>query len=269
MQIEIVYEDDYIIVVNKPAGLLCQGGSILGAKAPKQPTVYNYLLKYLASKGDTVSNVGRTIGKNNNDCRTALKIIHRLDSHVSGLLVFAKSINAAAQLSLDFNKRIVNKHYVAVLRGNLPVTTKPIIIEDSLLISKFHNDHTGQKEIIAKNSVKEASLQYQSLLNFTSPLGEALSFVLIKPITGRKHQIRVQMASRGYPIYGDLKYGDLTRERIHKSPWIALHAFRLELQHPINRNSLAVEAFIPKSWVDCFGIQFYSRAVNLIKSRFV
>ncbi len=161
--------------------------------------------------------------------------IHFLDRPVSGVMLFGLSSKGASRLNEQFRARTMQKTYIAIVEGT------PVQKEARL-------EHHLAKDRQA-NVTKIVSPQHpegkRSVLRYRVLRSEAgLSWILVQPETGRSHQIRVQLASLGTPIYGDVKYGA-------KQAWdgvIALHALRLELQHPISKEKLAIEAPLTARW---------------------
>lgn len=210
--IEILYEDNHLLVINKPAGLLSQedfSGS---------PDVLTLCKKYLKKEYNKPGNV-------------FLGLLHRLDKPVSGVMMLAKTSKAASRISKQIRNREIDKTYLAVVEGETPK-------------NGFLNHHLIKDEknnivnVVSKNmkGSKESSLTYQALA-----YNKGLSVVKIHLITGRAHQIRVQFAEESYPIWGDKKYGN------DKSQGIALHAYQLNLEHPTLKNELKVQAYPPLS----------------------
>lgn len=148
--------------------------------------------------------------------------VHRLDKETSGVMVYAKSSACAALLSKQITGGAIHKHYYAVIRG-LP-EEKNGIMKDLLFRDKAKN-----KTFVVnrkRGGVKEASLEYEII-------GEAQGFALADILlhTGRTHQIRAQFSSRGFPLYGDRRYGGCAGE-------LALFAYRLEFRHPFSGEML-------------------------------
>jgi 23S rRNA pseudouridine1911/1915/1917 synthase len=161
--------------------------------------------------------------------------IHFLDRPVSGVMVFGLSSKGASRLNEQFRARTMQKTYVAIVEG------RPAMREGQLEHYLAKDRATNMTGIVSAKHPdgKRSVLRYKVL----STVGD-LSWVLVQPETGRSHQIRVQLASLGTPIYGDLKYGAREAWDGH----IALHAFRLELKHPISKESLIIEAPLSQRW---------------------
>ena len=215
-QLEILYEDNHLLVVNKPAALPTMG------VATGKPSVLEAARHYIAQKYQKPGNV-------------YLGIVSRLDAPVTGVLVMARTSKAASRLSDAFRLRQVEKTYWAVALGNV----EPV---EARLEHYLRKDERHKRVHVTHGDCPDAQvarLAYRRLAAHHD-----LSLVEIRLETGRKHQIRVQMAKVGWPILGDLKYGGGTGF----SPGIALHARRLALIHPVRRQPLAIEAPVPSSW---------------------
>ena len=222
---EILLDDGPLLAVNKPAGLLTQG-------VPEgQPSLEHLLKAHLKSTMEKPGNV-------------YLGVPHRLDRPVSGLVIFAKNSKAAARLAEQFRERSIRKFYLAIVEG-LPIPTEGRLIDWLLKDGEKAHVTVATKD---NPQAKKSILDYEVI---ASRHGRTL--VQIELQTGRMHQIRVQFASRGWPIVGDFQYGaprdPAAAASNESSPsCIALHAWRLELQHPIRYDMIQIEAPIPKNW---------------------
>jgi 23S rRNA pseudouridine1911/1915/1917 synthase len=242
--LEILCEDGPLLAVNKPAGLLT-----LGAK-PGVATLERQVKQFLKEKYDKPGNV-------------YLGIPHRLDRPVSGVVVFAKNSKCAARLAEQFRERQVRKVYWAL------VERPPDPPEGELIDWLLKAPDQARVEIVSANArgAREARLKYRVLRShseFRIPNSELLlphsgrekterTLLELEPLTGRTHQIRVQLAGRGWPIVGDAQYGAVTR-LVEPQPAdprdapIALHARRLTILHPIRYDSLTITAPLPTNW---------------------
>lgn len=226
MNPDILLEDGPLIAVNKPAGLLTQG-------VPHgHPTLEAWVKEYLRRKYSKPGNV-------------YLGVPHRLDRPVSGIVVFAKNSKAAARLAEQFRERSVRKFYLAVTER---IPDQPAGRLTDWLLKDAVAAHVS---IVAAETegAREAVLDYRIL---TQHAGRALLEIELQ--TGRMHQIRVQLASRGWNIVGDLQYGATldpdtaaTYDRL-VTP-IALHARRLSLSHPVRYDRIELEAPVPPDWM--------------------
>lgn len=210
MKTEIIYEDNDVLVVYKPAGLAAQTAKV--------------------GQADVVSEL------KNHMRQSYLGVIHRLDQPVEGLLVFAKNQKAAAGLTEQLRNQgdggTLNKHYYAVLCGRS--AAKEGRLEDRLCRGE------GSKAIVAdKEGAKCAALSYRVLQTIDSPA--ELTLIEVRLETGRFHQIRAQMAHHGLPLAGDLKYGSEESKRLSAQLGVgnvALCACRLEFEHPVSHKKM-------------------------------
>ena len=202
---EILFEDEDLIVVKKPAGMASQ------EERGRDPDMVSFLKNHLVKSGYKG--------------QPYIAVIHRLDKPVGGLLVYAKNKQTAAALSSQLQTAAFGKCYLAVLTGRRPSvqgTLTDLMIRDP----KTNTSHVAMPG--EKGEIKKAVLDYEVL----SVNGSALSLVRIRLHTGRHHQIRVQMAHAGAGIYGDTKYNPLFRNQ--KNGWheLALFSDRLTFKHP-------------------------------------
>ena len=192
-QLDILYEDKDVIVVIKPAGVQSQSADSF------QDDMVSLLKKHIAGSRQEGTGDEPYIG-----------VVHRLDTMVEGVMVYAKTRDAAAQLSRQVRDGDIGKRYQAVLCG-IP-KDKTGHLTDYLV-----QDARTNMSRVAKASdagAKQAELTYR-LLDKKFVGGEQLSRVEIELITGRHHQIRVQFASRGWPVLGDIKYGSRKADRLY------------------------------------------------------
>jgi 23S rRNA pseudouridine1911/1915/1917 synthase len=214
--LDVLYEDNHLLVINKPAGLVSQGAT------EDEPSAVKLAKEYLKRKYKKPGNV-------------YVGVVSRLDAQVSGVLVLARTSKAAARLSEQFRERQTRKVYWAVVQ-------KPPKEDAATLTDWLKKDEKTQKMVVTTAhaiGAQKARLSYRVLKRL--PAGALLEIELE---TGRKHQIRVQLAHLGCPILGDRKYGS----RRHFSSGIALHARTLEIAHPVKKESLTFTAPLPKGW---------------------
>lgn len=211
----VLYEDNHLLVVDKPPGMSTQGA------LPGAPSAVEWAKSYLKRRYAKPGNV-------------FVGVVSRLDRDVSGVLVLARTSKAAARLSEQFRNRSTEKIYWAVVDGAPPPTFACV---DWLLAA----ERLPRVQVVAADvaGAGEARLRGRTLRR----AGRG-TLVEVTLETGRKHQIRAQLASRGWPIVGDRRYGSQRRF----AAGIALHARRLTLEHPTRRESLSFEAPPPKSW---------------------
>jgi len=211
--LKILLEDNHLLVVCKPGGITVQGD---GHKVD----LIGMCKIYIKEKYNKTGNV-------------FCSAVHRLDTPASGIVVLARTSRAARRLQEQFKTRQVQKFYQALCEGPL----QPGIYEDRLV-----QDERLRKARLAEEG-KEARLQVLSCRAVKlKPIAKILYLLEIQLLTGRYHQIRCQLSSRGLPIVGDFKYGSrfiLSKDKSHSS--IFLHAGLLEIEHPVRRESLRFE----------------------------
>jgi 23S rRNA pseudouridine1911/1915/1917 synthase len=211
-RLHIVYEDDDIIVVTKGYGLLS-----MGTDNVKQGTAYSLLREYVKRK----------------DPRNKIFIVHRLDQHTSGLMMFAKTVEAKETMQHNWNNMVLERRYVAVVEGKLEPeegTVRSYLAENSQHeVYSTENEEEGQLAITRYKTLKSRS---------------GYSLVELELDTGRKNQIRVHMKDQGHPIAGDRKYGAQTSP-IHR---VALHARTLRFVHPTTRKDMYFTTDIPAAF---------------------
>lgn len=212
--LNIIYEDNHIIVVEKPVNIPSQGDKT------GDLDMLTLIKQYIKEKYNKPGEV-------------YLGLVHRLDRPVGGVMVFAKTSKAASRLSEQVRVKDFKKKYLVVVNGKME--KQKGILEDYLLKNEKANMSKVVKEG-TKNS-KLASLEYE-VLKYNSEID--LSVLKIDLHTGRHHQIRVQLSSRNHSIYGDQKYGG----RGHGKQ-IALWAYELTLLHPITKESMTFKV-LPK-----------------------
>ena len=201
--LKILYEDNSIIVVVKPKGILSQ------SDITNEKDMLTILKEYIKEKYQKPGNV-------------YLGLVHRLDKPVGGVMVFARNSKSASRLSEQIRKGQMQKYYYAVIHGIIPK-------KDCILIDKIEKIDNKRVLLNTKNG-KEAKLEYR-ILNEK----DNLSLIDIHLLTGRYHQIRLQFSSRGYPLYGDHLYGSNIKDNI------ALFAYRLSFYHPITHELMTFE----------------------------
>ena len=211
----LLYADDAIVVVYKPAGLAVQ------TKKMGEKDLESLLRTWQAGQG-----AGTYIG-----------VVHRLDQPVEGVLVFAKEKKAAAALTKQLSDGTLNKHYYAVLCGY------PAVAEGEL-VDYLRKEGSVAVAVTGREmnfpDAKIAKLHYSILEKINQPMPLALADVCIE--TGRFHQIRVQFAHAGWPLLGDTKYGNTTVAGTAGSPayrGVALCAYSLDFTHPGNGKKMS------------------------------
>lgn len=219
----VIFEDNHLLVVNKPTGLPTMG------VAEDRPSVLSVAKDYIKRRYNKPGNV-------------YLGVVSRLDAPVTGVLVIARTSKAAKRLNEQFRARSVEKIYWALVEGKI----NP---EEGVCVDLMTEDKRHRRMWVVGPTIpdaKEARLTYCTLSSIKK--GTHLEIHLE---TGRKHQIRLQLAERGYPILGDRKYGSVRR-------WpegIALHARRLTIDHPILHEPITFEAPLPKPWKELIDLR--------------
>ena len=214
--LDILFEDNHCLAIAKPAGALSTHYE------GREETMDRLVKAYLKEKYQKPGNV-------------FLGVVHRLDKPVSGVLLFARNSKAAARLAEQFRQGSVEKIYWAVVEGDVPRQAGSL--EDWLKRDKVQ----GRVEVEEPRTPgsRLALLHYEKL-----SMHGGLSLVEVRPQTGRTHQLRVQLAHHGQPIYGDAKYGSVhTFERA-----IALHARSLTFLHPVRNEPISLMAELPRGW---------------------
>lgn len=206
-KLKVIYEDNHIIVVEKPVNIPSQGDKT------GDTDMLTIIKEYIKEKYNKPGNV-------------YLGLIHRLDRPVGGVMVFAKTSKAAARLSEQVREKEFQKSYLVIVDGKME--KEKGTLEDYLL----KNEKTNTSKVVkegTKNS-KYAKLDYE-VLKYDKELNLSVLKILLH--TGRHHQIRVQLSSRGHSIYGDQKYGG----RGHGKQ-IALWAYKLQISHPVSKEKM-------------------------------
>ncbi len=214
--LDILFEDNHLLAVNKPAGTATMGVSA------ETPSIVNLAKEYLKQRYNKPGNV-------------YLGVVSRLDAVVSGVLLLARTSKAAARLNEQFSSHRVEKTYWAIVSGQI----EPPAAE---LVDWVYKDEPHKRMAVAarrSDDTQQARLRYGML----HPVGPD-SMIEVELITGRKHQIRLQLAARGHAVRGDRKYGS----QQHFAAGIALHARRLVVEHPTLHEPVEIVAPLPMAW---------------------
>lgn len=216
--LQVIYEDNHLLAVAKPAGLLVQGDRSGDATLREQAKAY---LKQKYAKPHGVY----------------LGLVHRLDRPVSGVVLFARTSKAAGRLSRQFRERTVAKRYLAIVVDRLPADRGELV---AYLAKR------GDARGITRAALHPFAGANQARLVYTvAERDNRFALVTVEPVTGRRHQIRAQLALIGCPILGDVKYG---AARTLADRRIGLHAWQLEVAHPISAAPLVLSAPPPPGW---------------------
>jgi 23S rRNA pseudouridine1911/1915/1917 synthase len=169
-----------------------------------------------------------------------LGLVHRLDRPVSGVVLFARTSKAAARLSEQFRAGTIRKTYQALVEGEV------IAAAGELCDWLIKNEETNVVRVAGAQMVdaRKSTLRYRRLESERLKTGEGVTLLEVTPLTGRSHQIRVQLAHAGHPIHGDAKYG----ARHGGGGTIALHAAELTFEHPVRHEPVTVTSPTPAAW---------------------
>jgi 23S rRNA pseudouridine1911/1915/1917 synthase len=214
--LQILYEDNHLLAIAKPAGLATMG-------TPQgRPTLLTLAKEYVKQRYGKPGNV-------------YLGVVSRLDAPVTGVVLLARTSKAAARLTEQFRSRGVEKSYWALVEGIVEPPAGTLV--DWLAEDERHR----RMHIVGPTmpGAKEARLAYRRL-----SIAADNSLLEVELETGRKHQIRLQLANHGHPVVGDRKYGS----QVAFSPGIALHARRLTVLHPTTGVRVELQAPLPASW---------------------
>jgi 23S rRNA pseudouridine1911/1915/1917 synthase len=223
----IIFEDNHLLVINKDAGVLVQGDKT--GDTPLSDLAKAYVKEKYQKPGEVF-----------------MGVIHRIDRPVSGLVLMARTSKALERMNEQFKNREIEKKYLAVVRNRPPANA------GNLVHWLIKNPETN----VTKAYEKEVPNSMRSELNYKL-IGELDGFYLLEvnPITGRPHQIRVQLASMNCPIVGDNKYG---YPRGNKDKSICLHAHSVKFLHPVKKEEMQLFAALPLD-------PFWQKILPLIK----
>lgn len=206
---EVVYEDNHIIIVNKAVGEIVQGDKT--GDTPLSEIIKSYLKEKYNKPGNVFCGV-----------------VHRIDRPVEGLVIFAKTSKALERLNKMLRDGNIHKTYWALVEGHVEKdqdTLENFLRSDARMNKTFvstQNDNDAKKSILTYSTVAK---------------GENYTLLEINLLTGRKHQIRAQLSSIGQPIKGDLKYG---ARRSNRNGGISLQAHRIQFTHPVSKESIDI-----------------------------
>ena len=207
--IDIAYEDDYLLIINKPKGIIIHDDD-----KNKHNTLSNRVANYYAK----------------NNLNINVRFAHRLDFDTTGLIIYAKDSLSFSYLNHYIENHELKRYYLALVEGNFNNTKGKIIKNIG------RDRHNNNKYLISKSG-KEAITNYEVIKQY-----EGYSLVKLLLETGRTHQIRVHMAYIGHPLLGDELYGKKSK-LINRC---ALHSYKLDFIHPVTRKNIVIEASIPE-----------------------
>lgn len=228
--LDIVYEDDDLAVINKPAGMMVHAGAGATDDARNRGTLVNALLHHLAS----LSGVGGELRPG---------IVHRLDKETSGLIVVAKQDEAHRKLGAQFAAREVKKKYVALVHGWVKK-------DSGTMAESISRDRVRRTRMTTRlEGGRAAATHYRVVRRLDTKFGK-FTLLDVKIDTGRTHQIRVHVAAMGHPVVGDTMYGAPRQARGHSAaiglPRNFLHAAELEFRHPRSGETIALRSELPE-----------------------
>lgn len=213
MKIDILFEDDFLLIVNKPAGILSQG-----TVDPKRRHLLSFLQEQLP--------------------HLKLYLHHRLDKDTSGVFLLSKNEKANKRLTEIFSKHEIEKTYMALCKPKADFSETEWQVKNHLAPVKNSNRQL-MRMVVVKKGGWYAETQFKILAK-----KEKFYWIEAKPLTGRTHQIRVHMAENKMPILGDFLYGG----KSELVPRLMLHAGELKFPHPIHNELIGVKAELPKDF---------------------
>lgn len=212
--LDIVYEDEDLLVINKQAGII-----VHPTKTYPCHTLANGIAKYIEDRSESFK----------------LRFINRLDMNTTGLILVGKNSYAQSQLIKDMGANRITKNYIAFVAGSLP--------KDKLTIDlPIGNPYTERPTRAVMEDGQKSITHVEVLKTYNTVSGESFSKVGLKLETGRTHQIRVHLSHIGHPILGDELYGDDHFDLINRQ---ALHACHLEFYHPVTKELIELDAPLP------------------------
>ena len=227
MPLDVVFEDEYILVVNKEAGVVvhpAEQGKFMGKSLVNAA---------LAHVGDGLKGIGGVLRPG---------IVHRLDKDTSGLIIIAKTDMAHQNMVELFKSRNVKKNYMALLKGALPV-------DHGFIEEPIGRDSRNRKLMsVHRINAKDAKTEFWKIATYKY---KTQTYVLVNVglHTGRTHQIRVHFSSIGHPLVGDSQYGDPGLNKLFRDSFGLkrqfLHAYNLKFEHPINKKTVDLEIGLP------------------------
>lgn len=240
---QILYEDHDIIVCYKPTGIATQTAKI------GQPDMVSEVMNYLSASKENVADAANKIsGRRGTKTAPYVGLVHRLDQPVEGILVFGKNQKVSGILSRQITENRMEKYYYAVVNAGKLSRQQDTKLKGTLIDYLYRDGKTNASCIAAKEKegAKRAELSYKVLKRI--PIEDAgeteAALVEIKLVTGRHHQIRVQMSHAGMSLFGDYKYADEQTKKVSdllQQKQVALCAYKLCFDHPMTGNRLVFQ----------------------------
>lgn len=232
--LSVLYEDNHLLVVNKPCGIATMG------TRTDETSLALMAADYLTRKYHKPG-------------KAFVGVVSRLDAFASGVLVFARTSKAASRLSEQIRQRSTSKRYLVCVEADVPVSDSYLQIEDYL----FKNEEAHRIQTVRSYQVgtQLAQLRYRCLQRSSQ-----YSILEVDLLTGRKHQIRVQLATRGMTVFADTKYGS-------KLKWpnsIGLHCYRNVIVHPTQKTSMSFQC-MPSHWIEKLGTVAYQEMLYRLR----
>jgi 23S rRNA pseudouridine1911/1915/1917 synthase len=233
-KIEIIYEDNFLIIINKPAGLV-----VHNPPGKQDPSVVDYIVRHIQDVKKIQWPYPERPG-----------IVHRLDKDTSGLMIIAKTPEILEKLQAQFKERSVQKEYVALCYGYVSPERGSIMADIARHASKDKQTVIPEEideeslEKLAKGVIRQAQTDYDTLKHYEYKK-QPLTLILAKPKTGRMHQIRIHLKHLGFPIIGDPMYFFKPSRRLSKELNIYrqfLHAVKLTFVHPETKKKLEIKS---------------------------
>lgn len=235
MEMKIIFEDEDIMVVDKPAGIL-----VHPTLAREKNTLVDFLKSHIPG-----------LEKLNWPDPKRPGIVHRLDKDTSGLIIIAKTLEILTKLQGQFKNRQVKKIYLALVLGK--IIPKEGKIEAALIRSKAGTQKVQEIDYAISKIPLRPALTFYKIINQYKFKNDILTLVEVTPKTGRMHQIRIHLKYIGYPIVGDQLYNTKSSRKISKELNLHrqfLHAQKIEFRHPASNNVLKFESNLPKKLID-------------------
>ncbi len=216
MNLEVLYTDNHLIAVNKQAGEIVQGDKT--GDQPLSEKVAHYLKVQFNKPGDAF-----------------IGVIHRIDRPVSGVVLMARTSKGLSRMNELFRDRKIRKTYLALVEGLVKETEATLVH----YLAKNESQNRSRASLNPADGLLRCELNYTVLYRT-----DRYTLLEVEPLTGRHHQIRVQLSAMGWAIRGDVKYG---ARRGNPDRSICLHAFKLEFTHPVNGEMVHIQAPFPKN----------------------